>query len=177
MGVARHDVDELIFSPHQSLLIDAPSIHLAEAELAPLREESQGAVPVFLVKLSLVLQAYRRGGAVDNHRSLPQRFVVLVGRFDAHIPEPFAGRFVNGQVGPSLHQIQDLGSIRHQRGSLMKGHFVDSQRLLHARQESDQWLADSAGPNHVDQLLGSHPCSFATWGRRFAIGCYPTDFQ
>ena len=150
--VARDDLHEVVVARDQRLVVDAPGVGLAEAELAPLRE-----VPLrprqALVAL-LVLVARRR--TVDHDRGPLERFVVGERHL---VPQPLEVRgsvLVGGQQRAPRHQVLEAGLVGAERRALVEGDLVDPHVVTEVGEQPDQRLTDRTGAYDVNDVL--HTC-------------------
>ncbi len=156
MRVAAHHLHELVFAMDQCFVVDAARVHLSEPELAPLRDEAQGAVDEAIVVLVLVLVADARRSAIDDDRGALDRFFRGPAHLQALVLELLNHRLVGAEERSPVHQVPDLGSLGGQGSALVKGDFLDAEFFAEVCQQADQWLADGACANDVDMASLGH---------------------
>ena len=150
--VARDDLEELVLAGDESGVVDPARIHLSEAELGALCEEA--ARPLERL-VDLLLVVVPGGRAVEDDRRALERFLSGVGDLVAEGLEVRRLVLVGREVRAALHEVVDLRALGLHRRALVERDLVDPEVLLEVREETDQRLADRAGPDDVNDVLHS----------------------
>lgn len=154
MSIAAYNLDELVFTLDQSLIVDPTRIHLAESVLTALSDETAPVVSVPIVKLLFVVVADRC--AVDNYAGALDGFLSFIGRGHAHLGEFLSPFFIDAKFRASIAQDHDLRTVGEKRRPLVKSYFIYTELLLEGAENSDQGFADSSGADHMNDFFLCH---------------------
>jgi hypothetical protein len=140
----------LIFAV-ESFVIDAAGVHLAEAELAALRDEAAAVAGVFIVELLLVFVADRR--AIDDDARALDRLFGLETGLHVHVLELAPAVLVDSQLRAFHRKRVDFGAVGQQRSPLVEGDVVETPLLAKGGENADQRLADRPGTDDMNDFL------------------------
>ena len=132
-------------------IFNPPRIHLAEAILAALGDESTAISRVALVVLLLVLVSHR--GTVNDHIGPVDRLLGLIVGLHPHFLELLPALLIDTEFGPFLAKDVDFCPVGQQRGPLVEGDLVDAERLAESGKNADQRLPNGPGPYYMYNLL------------------------